>query len=164
MYRKFFLYHLSTSLIVFRFETPLPYGVYPPPPPFSYYGLPNLNPMQFAGLPPQALAPAPQPNPTVPQKHIRGPRISPWLQYCDRLPGREGENFSALAAKFENEGYRTIDQLTGSRMSVENLSNWFGIGKGIADLIIQYAEEDMPLVRDGNFTMDMEPAQEWAEL
>ena len=33
------------------------------------------------------------------------------------------------------------DQLIGSQMMVENLSNWFGIGKGIADLIIQYAEE-----------------------
>ena len=134
----------------------MPYGVYPPPPPFSYYSLPN--PMQWAGLPPQA--PVPQPNPTVPQKHIRGPRISPWLQYCDRLPGREGEKFSALAAKFDKEGYRTIDQLT--RMSLENLSNWFGIGKGIADIIIQYAEEDMALVRDGNFTMDLEPPQDWA--
>jgi endonuclease III-like uncharacterized protein len=38
-------------------------------------------------------------------------------------------------------------------MTVENLSNWLGIGKGTADLIIQYAEEDMALVRDGKFTM-----------
>jgi hypothetical protein len=47
-------------------------------------------------------------------------------------------------------------------MTVENLSNWFGIGKGIADLIIQYAEEDMASVADGNFTMGLEPAQDWA--
>jgi len=39
-------------------------------------------------------------------------------------------------------------------MSVENLSNWIEIGKGTADLIIQYAEEDMALVRDGKFTME----------
>jgi hypothetical protein len=39
-------------------------------------------------------------------------------------------------------------------MSVENLSNWLEIGKGTADLIIQYAEEDMALVRDGKFTME----------
>ena len=58
--------------------------------------------MQWAGLPPQAPVP---PNPTVPQKHIRGPRISPWLQYCNRLPGCEGEKFSALTAKFDKEGY-----------------------------------------------------------
>jgi hypothetical protein len=43
-------------------------------------------------------------------------------------------------------------------MSVENLSNWLEIGKGTADLIIQYAEEDMVLFSDGNFTMDLEPA------
>lgn len=149
----------------------MPYGAYPPPPPFPYFGFPNL--MQWsgagpAGLPPQV--PVPQPNTTAqsaPQKYIRGPRILPWLQYCDRFPGREGENFSALAGQFDKEGYRTIDQLTGSRMSVENLSNWFGIGKGVADRIIQYAEEDMTLVIDGNFTMDLEPPQEpqadWAE-
>lgn len=45
-------------------------------------------------------------------------------------------------------------------MSVENLSNWLEIGKGTSDLIIHYAEEDMALVRDGNFTMDLEPAPE----
>lgn len=118
-----------------------------------------------AGLPPHA--PVVQPNPTAPQKHIRGPRISPWLQYCDRVPGREGENFSDLADKFDNEGYRTIDQLIGNRMSVENISDWFGIRKGIADLIIQYVEEDMALVRDGNFTMDLTPPpsqdRDWAQ-
>jgi hypothetical protein len=145
---------------------PMPYGYYPPPPHLSWYP----NPMPWAagpgGLPHAPVPPAAQPDPTVPQKTIRGPRISPWLQYCDRQPGREGENFSALAGKFDDEGYRTIDQLTGSRMSVENLSNWFGIRKGIADLIIQYVEEDMAFVRDGNFTMDLEPAQErdWTEI
>jgi hypothetical protein len=133
----------------------LPYGYYPPPPNFPYF-----NPMQWAGpagFPPQA---APVQQPTAPQKHIQGPRILPWLQYCDRLPGREGEKFSALADKFDNEGYRTIDQLLGSQMSVENLSNWFGIGKGTADLIIQYVEEDMASMRNGNFTMDLEPPPE----
>jgi len=157
----------------------MPYGAYPPPYPyFGNFGFPN--PMQWsgagpAGLPPQASVT--QPNPTapsapsapsalsVPQKYIRGPLILPWLQYCDRFPGREGENLSALAVKFDTEGYRTIDQLTGSRMSVENLSNWFGIGKGVADRIIQYAEEDMALVGAGNFTMDLDPPQDrdWAE-
>ena len=39
-------------------------------------------------------------------------------------------------------------------MTVENLSNWLEIGKGTADLIIHYAEEDMVLVRDGKFTME----------
>jgi hypothetical protein len=116
--------------------------------------------MQWAGLPPQALVP--QPNPTVSQKHIRGPCISIWsrLQYCNWLPGCEEEIFSALTAKFDKQDYQTIDQLT--RMLLENLSNWFGISKGIVDLIIQYAEEDTTLVRDGNFTMNLELPQDWA--
>ena len=56
------------------------------------------------------------------------------------------------------QGYQTIDQLTGPQMSVENLLNWLEIGKGTADLIIQYAEEDMVLVSNGKFIMDLEPA------
>ena len=59
-----------------------------------------------------------------------------------------------LADRFNEQGYRTIDQLTGSCMSVKNLSSWISIGKGTADYIIQYANEDMALVRNGNFTID----------
>ena len=124
--------------------------------------------MQWAGLPqppssqaygaPQPTPAVPQPNPIIPPKCFRGPRIPTWLQYCDRHPGRDGEIFFALAEKFDGQGYRTIDQLTGDRMSIENLSNWLEIGKGTADLIIHYAEEDMAMVRDGNFTMNLEPA------
>jgi hypothetical protein len=130
-----------------------PYGFYSPFNPFF------PNPMQWpgAGFPqppgPQGFG-VPQANPTVPLRQVRGPRIFDWLQYCDRLPGRDGEYFFQLADKFNQQGYRTIEQLTGSRMSVENLSNWLDIGKGTADLIIQYAEEDMALVRDGKFTME----------
>jgi hypothetical protein len=128
---------------------PTPYGFYPPLNPF----FPNPTGMQWpAGGFPQL--PGPPANPTVAPRHVRGPRISDWLQYCDRLPGRDGELFFRLADKFNQEGYRTIDQLTTSRMSVENLSNWLNIGKGTADLIIQYAEEDMELVRDGKFSME----------
>ena len=43
-------------------------------------------------------------------------------------------------------------------MSVKNLLNWLEIGKGTADLIIQYAKEDMVLVSNGKFTMDLELA------
>ena len=138
---------------------PMPYGFYPPP--HSYF--PNFpNPMQWpmTGFPqPPVSQPygASQPNPTVPLRRVQGPQILGWLQYCDRLPGQDGENFSALANKFDMQGFRTIDQLTGTRMSVESLSNWLEIGKGTADLIIQYAEEDMALVSNGNFSMDLEP-------
>ena len=43
-------------------------------------------------------------------------------------------------------------------MSVENFSNWLEIGKGTADLIIWYAEEDVVLVSNGKSMMDLEPA------
>ena len=112
---------------------------FPQPPGTQAYGAPPPN----------------GPNPTPPLKQVRGPQISAWLQYCDRLPGRDGDDLSALTDKFRMQGYRTIDQL--AQMSVENLSNWLEIGKGTADLIIRYAEEDMAFVRAGNFTMDLEP-------
>ncbi|KAF8812203.1 hypothetical protein BYT27DRAFT_7207642 [Phlegmacium glaucopus] len=101
----------------------MPYGFYPP----SYFPMP-----QWAGFqqPPSSQAfGAPQPNPTAPTGPVKGPKISEWLEYCDR----KGENFSSLAYKFTKQ---------------ENLSNWLQIGKGTADLIIQYAGEDMALVRD----------------
>ena len=49
-------------------------------------------------------------------------------------------------------------------MSVENLSSWLHIGKGTADLIIQYTEEDMALVRDGKFAMDPPECPKWGIL
>jgi hypothetical protein len=46
-----------------------------------------------------------------------------------------------------------INQLTRDRISVEQLSEWIGIGKGIADLIIQYAEEDVALAKAGRLSL-----------
>ena len=59
-----------------------------------------------------------------------------------------------LAEKFEEQGYHTIEQLTSTRITVVDLSTWLGIGKHTADLIIQYADEDRNLVRNGMFRMD----------
>jgi hypothetical protein len=59
------------------------------------------------------------------------------------------------AEKFDQEGYRRINQLTGNHISVEKLSDWLAIGKGTADLLIQYAEEDMELVKAGKFLMTL---------
>ena len=55
--------------------------------------------------------------------------------------------------KFDQQGYRRINQLVGTHMSVEKLSDWLGIGRGTADLIIQYAEEDMELLKANKFSM-----------
>jgi hypothetical protein len=129
---------------------PMPYGFYPPPNPFF------ANSVQWPGAgfpqPPGPQAPPTAP-PAAPPRLVRGPDMLQWLAYCDRVPGR-GDFFYGLADKFNREGYLTIDQLTSNRMTVENLSNWLVIGKGTADLIIQYADEDMALVRDGKFRMD----------
>jgi hypothetical protein len=131
----------------------MPYPYYPPPPQMFYLML------QQQWVPPLG-PPGPQhfmsaQNPIMPPRPVKGPAISAWLQYCDGHLSRRGENFFELAEKFGEQGYRTIDQLTGSWMSIENLLSWLGIGKGTADYIIQYADEDMVLVRSGKFTMDL---------
>ena len=87
---------------------------------------------------------------------VKGLAISAWLQYCDSHPDRHGDNLATLAANFEAQGYRTIDQLTSGHMSIENLSSWVNIGKGTADYIIQYVDEDMALVIDGKFAMELD--------
>jgi hypothetical protein len=99
--------------------------------------------------------PMPNPSHPVPDPSIKVvyPEISAWLEYCNTHPDRHGEFFAAHAPKFDFEGYRRIHQLTGDRISVEKLSDWLGIGKGTADLLIQYAKEDVDLVRAGKFTM-----------
>ena len=89
----------------------------------------------------------------VPSKVVKGPTIAVWLQFCDFHPDRKADDFSSLTKKFEKEGFRTIYQLSGNRINVEKLSKWLGIGKGTADLIIEYANEDIKLLREGKFTM-----------
>ena len=108
-----------------------------PPPPNPNLALPAIHP--------------PQPV----QTKTEVPKIRAWLKYCDEHPDRRGENFSAHAGKFDEEGYRRINQLTGERVSVERLSDWLDIGKGTADLLIQYAEEDMELMKAGTFSMEV---------
>jgi hypothetical protein len=128
-----------------------PYGFYPPPymmpPPWF---APPPNPVLPA---PNVVAAVPDPIPPAPVVAVDFPAITPWLTYCDQHPNRCGEDFSAHALKFSGEGYRHIHQLTSDRISVEKLSDWLGIGKGTADLLIQYAEEDVALIKAGRFTM-----------
>ena len=83
------------------------------------------------------------------------PKINLWLEYCDRHPDHLGENLVDLAWRFEKESFCWIDQLVGTTVSVEKLLEWLGIGKGMAILLIKYAEEDLKLVRSGKFTMDL---------
>ena len=55
---------------------------------------------------------------------------------------------------FDGEGFVTIDQLVGPRVNIEKLSEWLGIGKGTADLILRYAEMDIGLVKAGKLNLN----------
>jgi hypothetical protein len=133
---------------------PFPYGYYPPP---SAYGPPAWYspPTGYVqGHPQYGQVPGYAQTPVLPPTtKIEYPMISEWLKYCDRHPQRRGENLSDHGWKFDKEGYRRIHQLTGDRITVENLSDWLMIGKGTADLLIRYAEEDIELVKAGTFMM-----------
>jgi hypothetical protein len=143
----------------------MPYGYYPSP----YHLLPYY-PMQASmglhpgamGVPPQAgsnLHPIAMQTQSLPSKKMDSPKVIPkvipWLNYCDRHPNRCGDSLSDYAHKFDQEGYRRVDQLTSNRVSVENLAGWVKIGTGIAGLVIHYADEDMVLVNAGQFSMTL---------
>jgi hypothetical protein len=109
------------------------------------------QPMDASRLPgPAGLQPVPAATAVI------YPSISDWLNYCDSHPNRAGEDFKTHIAVFDRHGYRRINQLTGPRMTVEKLSEWLSIGVGTADLLIQYAEEDVVLIKNGLFSMKLE--------
>jgi hypothetical protein len=92
------------------------------------------------------------------QPTVTYPNIAEWLCYCDKHPQRYGDNLSAYIAKFEEQGYRHIDQITWA--TIEQLSDWLKIVKGIVDLMITYTREDMRLLGEGKFLMGMEVGNE----
>jgi hypothetical protein len=117
-------------------QMPFPYGCYPPP---FVWGAPQMYPGAM------------NPTPHVKPVNVIYPKIEDWLKHCD---ARHGENFSAHTWRFLQEGYRDMEQLTSRRMSIEKLSEWLNIGKGLADLLIRYADEDVKLVEAGLFQME----------
>ena len=125
---------------------PLWYGqvpIYNPPLP----GPPSLlHPQQYI-VPPMTSVPQMQP--------VNYPMITEWLTFCDNHPQRSGEDFGSLVPKFDKEGFRRLHQLTGDRITVEKLSDWLGIGKGTADLILGYAEEDVAAIRAGTLQIPL---------
>ena len=133
----------------------LPYGYYPTP---YIMGIPlwsMLGPVQaqVAHQPPANLVNDAGPIPPVPNPSVEYPKIVAWLAHCNRHPSHSGEDFSELLPKFDKEGFRCIHQLTGNQITVEKLAEWVGIGKGTADLLIRYAEEDIELVKAGRFVL-----------
>jgi hypothetical protein len=120
------------------------------PNPSLWYGhVPIYNP-PFPPLQPQHYM-VPPIMPALPTQSVEYPMIAEWLTYCDNHPQRSGEDFSSLMPKFDDEGFRRLYQLTGDRITVEKLSEWLGIRKGTADLILRYAEEDIVVIRAGVF-------------
>jgi len=91
----------------------------------------------------------------MPPQALDYPMIVDWLAFCDNHPQHSSENFSGLGTKFDKEGFRCLHQLTGDHITVEKLSEWLGIGKGTADLILGYAEEDTAAIRTGAFQMPL---------
>src|SRR6266550_2056111 len=73
--------------------------------------------------------------------------ITKWLSYCDQHAHQGGQNLSRYAVAFDAEGFVTIDQLVGPHINIEKLSEWLGIRKGTADLILRYTETDIGLVK-----------------
>jgi hypothetical protein len=83
------------------------------------------------------------------------PNIADWLNYCDSHPDCAGEDFKTHIMAFDRHGYQCMNQLMGPRMTVEKLSDWLSIGVSTADLLIQYAEEDVVLIKNGLFSMKL---------
>src|SRR5271168_741546 len=125
-----------------------------PAAPAFYYPQPAIQPvwygrpMDVPGLP-AGLQPVPAATAIV------YPSIADWLNYCDSHPDRAGEDFKTHIAVFDRHGFRRMNQLTGPWMTVEKLSDWLSIGIGTADLLIQYAEEDVVLIKNGLFSMKL---------
>jgi hypothetical protein len=83
------------------------------------------------------------------------PMISEWLDYCDQHPERQGYDLATFKPSFEREGFRRITQLSRDRITIEQLSDWIGIGKAMAMLIISYAVTDVAAVQAGTFSMKL---------
>jgi hypothetical protein len=97
-------------------------------------------------MPGYLLLQVPQVQPPAVSRPISSfPRIPKWLAYCDCHPEHEGDSLGDLTEMFDTQGFRWIHQLSSNHITIDNLSEWLGIGKGTADLIIGYAKEDCDL-------------------
>jgi hypothetical protein len=110
-----------------------------------YYLAVGLNPGPQVGVPSEA---------TPAAEDIVFPDVSDWARYCDSIPKRRRARLSTLGDKLTEQGFFEIDQLTGDRISHNDLAQSIGIGMGIAALIVKYAEEDVARVREGTFNMN----------
>ena len=141
---------------------PMPYPTYPPPVAATpWYPQPSqLLPGMFPGQPPFPGAHGVPPNLPPNAQNVPAnptpspvPKLAAWLEYCDQHVDRSGDNMAQYKDHFEAEGFRCLDQLVGDIVSVDDLSRWLSIKKGVAVTILKYASDDMALVRAGKFSM-----------
>lgn len=138
------------------------YHPYTAPAPYLYHPSAFAQPMMpvpQAGYPynPQfpAFPLASQATALAPSAPVNYPKISQWLEYLDRHPDRSDRmEWTQYRSAFEREKFMKLNQLVSSRITVENLAQWLGIPRGCVDLIIQYAEEDITLLKAGKFDME----------
>ena len=86
-------------------------------------------------------------------RDIEYPKILPWLQYCDRHPCHSGEELTALTAKFSEEGFHDIENLTGTHLSADKFSKWLGIMRRLALHLLSYADHDVQLAKARNLKL-----------
>ncbi|KIL67256.1 hypothetical protein M378DRAFT_9504 [Amanita muscaria Koide BX008] len=128
----------------------LAYGGYAPPMPMPYGYSPYLYPTPPMPQPPTVQAEGITTG-AVEAESYEYPSIVEWLNHCDQHPQRCNRNLGRYAPAFDDEGFVSIDQLVGPRISIEKLAEWLKLGRGTADLIIRYAEQDILLIKASKF-------------
>jgi hypothetical protein len=85
---------------------------------------------------------------------IRYPNIEEWFQSLDEhnIRGQDGIRFSQYGAVLKAEGFIRLSQLTLEFLSLKDLQELLGIGKGTAVLLMQYAQEDINAIKAGSLT------------
>ena len=69
--------------------------------------------------------------------------VNNWILYYDWQPNHFRVWLGSLQESFCWNGYFTIDQLMHDHVKPDNLARYLGVESGIAELIGQYAEEDI---------------------
>ena len=89
------------------------------------------------------------------------PLIGLWLNYLDSHPirGKHQINFARYAAAFQGEGFFAVNQLVLDRVTIEKLSNWLGIWKGIADFLIDYTRSES--IKLGTLSAQLGGTEDW---
>ena len=85
------------------------------------------------------------------------PDVADWIQYCDRHPKRLKARLGDLGVVLAREGFDSLDQLGKKHVADSDLARSLGIGLGRAARITTFAEEDIALLRAGQFDMNSMP-------